>query len=155
LLQRHELIWFVSASFLPLFPYAKLHNLRLVTVNLRDYPGSSPLDSRELVNLRSQEPDTQAGVIREQALEIATFLVRFIEAEGIPAPKCIASGSDKEVGGISLVAWSQGNAFLLSLLSNIALLDARTDALLERYLRVVFMYGEAQSLLSSMRQMTH
>jgi hypothetical protein len=84
-------------------------------------------------------------VIREQALEIATFLVRFIEAEGISPPKRIAPGSDKEVGGISLVAWSQSNAFLLSLLSNISLLDAYTDALLERYLRVVFMYGEPQS----------
>jgi hypothetical protein len=145
LFQLHELIRFLSATFLPLFPYAEIHNLRLVTVNLRDYPGSSPLDSRELANLRSQEPETQAMVIREQALEIATFLVRFIEAEGISPPKRIAPGSDKEVGGISLVAWSQSNAFLLSLLSNISLLDAYTDALLERYLRVVFMYGEPQS----------
>jgi hypothetical protein len=132
-----------------LFPYASSYDLRLIAVNLRDYPNSSPLNEREIANLQSHEPEKRAMALLEQAIEIATFIVRLIEKEDIPPPKRIVQGLDhshntKEVGGVSLIAWSLSNRYLFSLLANISLLEPHTNALLERYLRIIFIYGEFQ-----------
>jgi hypothetical protein len=106
---------------------------------MREYPGSSPLNESEMANVYSQEPERQAAYLRDQAIELATFMARFIEAENIPAPKRLG---ERDVGGVSLVTWSQGNGHMLSLLSNISNLDSQTSSLLGQYLRTVFMYGK-------------
>ena len=65
-------------------------------------------------------------------------MARFIEAENLPAPQQI---NGQDLGGASFIAWSQGNGPLLSLLANISQLDEGTNAVLERYIRTVFIYG--------------
>lgn len=132
-----------AATFTPLLAHAAAHNLRLVTVNQRDYPGSSPLNELELANVLSSEPERQVAVLRDWGLEFATFVARFIEKENIPAPRCV--NGDKTVGGISIMGWSQGVAPLLAILANIDAMNASTSAVLEQYLRTVFIHGELQS----------
>ena len=107
-------------------------------MNQREYPGSSLLNDREISNVWSTQPDRQATALREQAVEIAVFMARFIEAENLPAPQQI---NGQNVGGVSFLAWSQGNGPLLSLLASISQLDEGTNATLERYIRTVFIYG--------------
>ena len=133
-----ELIPVVTGSFRFLFAHASRYKLRIVLINQREYPGSSPLNEQEMTNLWSQEPDKQAAAVRDQGFELATFVARFIEEKSIPAPR---NAGGKMVGGISLLAWSQGNGPLMSLLANILRLGVHTSALLGRYMRVVFMYG--------------
>ncbi|KAI0773416.1 hypothetical protein BC629DRAFT_1595179 [Irpex lacteus] len=128
---------FHGGSFRLLFPHALARNIRLVLINQRDYPGSSRLSETEMANLWSAENDRQAMAVRAQGIELATFIARFIENENLPAP---AIDGETKVGGVSLVTWSQGNGILMALLANIALLDAETNALLERYMRTAFVY---------------
>jgi hypothetical protein len=125
--------------FRPLFPHASSKRLRIIYVNQREYPGSSPLNERELANLSSNDPERQSASVRDQALELATFIARFIETEHIPAPKCI---DGKTVGGISILGWSQGNVLLFGLLAHASALDSHTNSLLERYMRTPIVYGK-------------
>ena len=125
--------------FRPLFPHALAQNVRVVSVNQREYPGSSLFNQREMDNLSSQDPQRQATWLREQGIEIAMFMARFIETEKLPP---IDHVDGKDTGGVCLLAWSQGNSLLLSLLANISAIDAHTTSILKRYLRIVFAYGQ-------------
>ncbi|KAI0775346.1 hypothetical protein BC629DRAFT_1290877 [Irpex lacteus] len=115
-----------GATFRPLIPYALSRNIRIVAINQREYPGSSLLNDREIANVWSMNPDRQATALRDQAIELARFMTRFIEAENLPAPKYI---NGAEVGGVSFLAWSQGNGPLLSFLANISRLDDRNKCI--------------------------
>ncbi|KAI0092043.1 hypothetical protein BDY19DRAFT_990791 [Irpex rosettiformis] len=128
---------FHGASFRLLFRYASLHNLRIVAVNHREYPGSSPLSEREIANVWSPEPNQQTTALREQAMELAVFIARFIELEDIPPPVTV---DGKKTGGVGCLAWSQGCGPFLSLLANISRMDIHVSTLLERYMRTVFLY---------------
>ncbi len=92
-----------------------------------------------MANLWSSDPDRQATSLREAGIELANFIARFIDQEKLPAPKLI---DGEKVNGVAFLAWSQGNALLLSMLANISRLDARTRATLEQQLRTVIMYGK-------------
>ncbi|KAI0092042.1 hypothetical protein BDY19DRAFT_576011 [Irpex rosettiformis] len=135
---------FHGGSFRPLFTHASSQRLRLILVNQREYPGSSPLNDNEMSNLWSQEPKNQAIAIGSHATELATFIARFIEENNIPPPDFI---DGKVVGGISLLAWSQGNGPLMSLLANIPPSTDHTSILLGRYIRTVFMYDPPSMVL--------
>lgn len=102
------------------------------------------MNEQEHANVWSPEPEKQAAAIRKQALEHATFIVKFIEAEKIAPPKRVAG---KDVGGVTFLAWSQGNMYLMSFLSNISQLDPSTNAVLERYLRTTIIYGNEHSFM--------
>ncbi|KAI0089050.1 hypothetical protein BDY19DRAFT_122499 [Irpex rosettiformis] len=135
---------FHGATFRPSFQHALSKNIRMVAINQREYPGSSPLNDHEIANVWSSDPNRQANALREQAVELAVFMARFIDGENIPAPKRV---NGQEVGGVSFLAWSQGNGPLLSLLANISQLDNRTNAVLERYMRTVFVYDPPSMIL--------
>ena len=96
-----------------------------------------------MANVWSPEPERQAVALREQALELAIFITRFIELEDIPPPMLGDKG--KEVGGIACLAWSQGCGPLLSLLSNISQMSIHVNSLLECYVRAVILYGKHAS----------
>lgn len=99
-----------------------------------------------MANVWSQDPEKQAAALRDYAIEFATFVTRFIEMEKIPPPKRVG---DKEFGGVSLLAWSQGTALLLSFLSHIPFYDTHANVLLERYIRTVMIVGACDTPLSS------
>ena len=92
-----------------------------------------------MADVWSPDPERQATALRSQALELAVFIARFIEREDIPPP---SQTEGKETGGIACMAWSQGCGPFLSLLASISHMDVHTSALLERYMRTVFLYGE-------------
>jgi hypothetical protein len=94
-----------------------------------------------MANIWSNDPVAQATALREEAMQLATFIARFIQAENIPPPQLV---DEKEIGGASLLVWSAGNGHLFSLLSNISRLDRHTDALLEQYLRTAIIYGPSR-----------
>jgi hypothetical protein len=129
---------FSTAIFRTLYPHALSQNIRIVSVNDREYPGSSPFNSREMNNMLSNDPKHQATWLRELGIQMATFIAHFIKKENIPPPQRI---SGKDVGGVCFLAWSLGNNTLFSLLAHLALLDPSITSVLEHYVRTMVVYG--------------
>ncbi|EPQ56342.1 hypothetical protein GLOTRDRAFT_120887 [Gloeophyllum trabeum ATCC 11539] len=123
-----------SAVFHRLLPLAPQHSLRLVLLNRRDYPGSTRISPKEIVQIRSPRVDEQAAALRGLGLDIASFLAWYARSSGIP--KVGADGS----GGISVLAWSSGNAQTSAAIANLGLLEEDKKALLRDYLRGYIIY---------------
>lgn len=124
-------------------PYAARNNLRLIALNTRDYPGSSPFSSEELAAMSNPDKAVQARALQNQAEEIAEFLVHIIKEYQIPATS--PSG-----GGLALMGWSLGNILPLAFLANADAYAPEHVELLGRYLRTVVLHGERDSILSSL-----
>lgn len=135
--------YFCTAVFRRMLPYAEEHDIRLVFLALRDYPGSSPFTPTEIDALRN--PETQADAIRARGREISVFLTWFIEKEAIPLMSIVEDGDGvvdrHHHGGLALLGWSSGNATTLSFLAHADTLPAETRTLLGSYLRTFILYG--------------
>ncbi|PCH43966.1 hypothetical protein WOLCODRAFT_76102 [Wolfiporia cocos MD-104 SS10] len=127
-----------GAVFLPMFSFAAQYNIRLIALNLRNYPGSTPYSPGELAVIHGSDRRSQALFIRDRGLEIAAFLEWFLRGEHIP-PISRAPGGAVE-GGIVLLGWSFGNSMTLSFLANASDLTPTRQNLLGVYLRHVIIY---------------
>ncbi|KAI0342328.1 hypothetical protein BDW22DRAFT_185251 [Trametopsis cervina] len=133
-----------GATFRPLFPYASGSNLRFITLNMREYPGSSPLTDTELDRFQSPDVDLQAAALRDQGIEVANAIAHLIYELNIPSPN-VSRG--QRTGGTSIVAWSQSNAYVLAILANTSKLDPRVNSILEQHLRIIFLYDPPSMVL--------
>ncbi|KAI0052195.1 hypothetical protein FA95DRAFT_1586852 [Auriscalpium vulgare] len=114
-----------GAIFHRLLPFAQSKKLRLVLVNRRDYPGSSPITDEELAPITPPNAtnDTQAAFVRSRGVEIAEFLARFIREKDVPPVQHV---DGRTIGGLALIGWSSANGTLAGMFGN---LDAvRTEA---------------------------
>ncbi|EED78969.1 predicted protein [Postia placenta Mad-698-R] len=132
----HGLI-FHGGIFKPMFQYAPEHNMRLVAINLRDYPGSTPFSPSELDALRSDKAD-QATFISDRGMELARFLEWFILEHDLP-PKALSHKSEA-AGGLSILGWSLGNCPIMSMLASAHALPEATRKLLDMHLRSFIVY---------------
>ena len=138
----HTLTYWVvpSATFRRLGPFAAERKLRLVTLNLRDYPGSTPYAPQELDDIRDPSPKRQERALRARALELGAFLQWLVQYQDIP-PIRVGADSGVRSGGISLIAWSAANCQTMALLAHADQLPERTRALLDTHLRSYVLYG--------------
>ena len=67
-----------------MIPFAAANRVRLILVNRRDYPGSTPLSDAELAELGSSDLETRARALARQGLDIGLFLAWLIRKENIP-----------------------------------------------------------------------
>ncbi|KAJ7508120.1 hypothetical protein B0H11DRAFT_1966695 [Mycena galericulata] len=102
---------FHSGTFQKLSPLAALNRLRLVCVNRREYPGSSPYTAQELKVFNEGTDAERAVLLGQQGHDLALFVDGLIDV--LPVTPA---------GGIMLVGWSIGTIFLLSLIASIATL---------------------------------
>lgn len=131
--------------FRPVFPFAAENNLRFVTVNLRDYPGSTPSSPAELSAVLG-DLEGQAGWLRDRGIEIAAFLEWFIRSEDIPQTTTVVNGgSESFVGGLSLLGWSSGNCVTMSVLAHVDAISAEHRHLLGQYLRSTIILGASEA----------
>ncbi|KAI1794800.1 hypothetical protein LXA43DRAFT_87606 [Ganoderma leucocontextum] len=121
---------FLGATFRRLGPLAAECKLRLVTLNLRDYPGSTPYTPEALNDLRGPNRERQE---RARALGLGAFLQWLIRSQNTP-PIRVASGSGARQGGISLISWSAGNCPTIALLAHADQLLEGTRTLLNTHL---------------------
>ncbi|KAJ7821485.1 Alpha/Beta hydrolase protein [Mycena leptocephala] len=98
---------FHSATFQRMNPFAQLNSLRIICVNRREYPGSSPYSAEDLAMFAEGNEAEQAALLEQQGRDLALFLDGIIDTLSIPKPG----------GGIALIGWSMGTLFLLSLIS--------------------------------------
>ncbi len=134
-----------TGIFEKLIPLAARHNARVVLVNRRDYPGSTPytLEERAVLVNAAVESKTNPLAARdklhvfmaERAREVYDLLVSFVAQHKIPPafPK-------ENKGGIVIGGWSFGTGWMLSLLENVASFPVHKVAL-SRYVRRVIFYG--------------
>lgn len=123
------------ATYKPLIPYATKRNLRLVLVNLRDYPGSTRYTESELSALGSTDPKSQRSMLDARGTEIAAFLLWFIKKEKIPRT------TEGGAGGLGLLAWSWGNTITMSFLAQAAELPKDRQETLGAYVRSLIFFG--------------
>ncbi|EJD46967.1 hypothetical protein AURDEDRAFT_164028 [Auricularia subglabra TFB-10046 SS5] len=102
----HGMGWH-GASFHRMFPFAAAAGLRLVALNRRGYPGTSPYTAAELDMMSSDHAEFR----RTQGLGLARAIIH------------IADELDLPEGRLGVLAWSAGTWFLLAMLS--AIDDAR------------------------------
>ncbi|TFK56428.1 hypothetical protein OE88DRAFT_1729933 [Heliocybe sulcata] len=133
---------FHGAIFRRLFPYAPRYGLRFVTVNRRDYPGSTPFSSEELGMLWGQNKNVQTALLRTLSLQIATFVDWFVKSEEIP-PSSISTTGQK-TGGIAVLGWSAGNVFVLSMLAHAHTFPSGIVKTIEEYCRAFIFYDPPQ-----------
>ncbi|KAJ8469392.1 hypothetical protein ONZ45_g16907 [Pleurotus djamor] len=120
---------FNGRGFDALHDLAHRHGLRLVIINRRHYPGSSPYTPEELTEMADGEK-----AFARLASNIAMFLVTFIEANHIPPVK-------DNRGGLAVLGWSIGCVTALSLLGTPKTMLAGNDhSTLLPYLRDVILY---------------
>jgi hypothetical protein len=123
-----------------MIPFAAANRVRLILVNRRDYPGSTPLSDAELTELGSSDLETRAKALAQQGLDIGLFLARIIREENIPP---VVIGRDgKRQGGIALVAWSLAHTPLAGLLAHANSLPTDALRVLDPCLRAYCIFGE-------------
>ncbi|KAL5531561.1 hypothetical protein ACEPAG_4438 [Sanghuangporus baumii] len=126
---------FHGQIFRRLLPFAPQHNIRLVFINRRDYPRSSPYINEDLEKISANDAGMNNEFAKARASEFARFIKTFIEKENIPK-----ASSDWKRGGIVLMAWSSGNAYTLPLLSYADSIPEDTRLFIEPYLRSLILF---------------
>ncbi|KAJ7342600.1 Alpha/Beta hydrolase protein [Mycena albidolilacea] len=106
---------FHSGTFQRLNPLAQPNSLRIISVNRREYPGSSPYSTEDLTTFAEGNDAERASLLEQQGHDLAMFLDSLIAELSIP-----------QSGGIALVGWSMGNLFLLALIACIQTLPTAT-----------------------------
>ncbi|EIM89469.1 alpha/beta-hydrolase [Stereum hirsutum FP-91666 SS1] len=136
LLLIHGFAWH-GGNFARLLPHASSYGIRIILLNRRDYPGSSPLTDDQHSRLHqslSDDDDSRANIqqhMNEQAKELYDFLEAFAREEKL-APRSMI------VGG-----WSFGSAWITAILAYASSLPLREDAdppSLGEYVRYILLY---------------
>ncbi|KAA1472408.1 hypothetical protein DENSPDRAFT_821206 [Dentipellis sp. KUC8613] len=131
-----------SAIFHKMLPFAAQNQLRMVLVNRRDYPGSTPESEEELKAVApGATRESQSEFVAAKGIELAGLLSWFIKTQGIPAVQTV---DGKVKGGIVLVMWSSSNTALFGLLSHLDKVPEDTRSTVGPYLRTCFHYDGPQ-----------
>ncbi|KAL5513085.1 hypothetical protein ACEPAH_3483 [Sanghuangporus vaninii] len=135
---------FHGQIFRRLLPFAPQHNIRLVPISRRDYPGSSPYTDEDLEKINTDNAEMNNEFAKARAAEFARFIKTFVEKENIPR-----ASSDWKRGGIVLMAWSAGNAYTLPLLSYADSIQEDTRLFIEPYLRSLILFDVPRWVVGS------
>ncbi|KJA13739.1 hypothetical protein HYPSUDRAFT_151241 [Hypholoma sublateritium FD-334 SS-4] len=127
---------FQNRIFEPLFPFAKPKGLRIICVNRRSYPGSTPYTADEMDIIHNGSDEAHALFLHEQGVFLALFV------DGI-----IRRHSLQREGGIALVAWSMGNFFALCILDSLQYLPLDTKERLSAYVHTYIAWDPPSAAL--------
>ncbi|KAH9851605.1 alpha/beta-hydrolase [Lenzites betulinus] len=141
---------FHGAVYRPMIPFAAQRNLRLVLLNQRDYPGSTPYSVEDVENLCASDNEAKARAMQTRGLEIAGFLRWFIHTHKTPAIK-EEGEAQSLVGGISVVSWSGGNCAAVAMFSHVDKLPQETQKLFNDHLRSFVMYDPSATTIGRPR----
>ncbi|KAJ7235286.1 Alpha/Beta hydrolase protein [Mycena haematopus] len=119
---------FHSGTFQRLNPLAQPNSLRIISVNRREYPGSSPYSAEELTVFADGNDTERASLLEQQGRDLAMFVDSLITELSIP-----------QAGGIALIGWSMGALFVLALIACIETLPIATQERLSSRVHSVIM----------------
>ncbi|KAI0064117.1 hypothetical protein BV25DRAFT_1934138 [Artomyces pyxidatus] len=132
---------FPSYTFSRLHALAPAYNLRIVSVNRRCYAATTPLSPSELKPMADGSDAGSAAFLNARGIEAAIFIDKFIQHNDIPPISESLRG-----GGIGLLGWSAGNTVTISLVANLDVLAADTQARFASRLRALIMYEPGSML---------
>ncbi|TFY74065.1 hypothetical protein EWM64_g9947 [Hericium alpestre] len=138
-------IAFNAAIYQLMFSAAEAHGLRIVAINRRDYPGSTPMSDDDITANGSPDNESWTEFFRQRAFEIGEFLAWFAQTQDIP--KFSESETGKAEGGIALVSWSAGIRSTMGLMGFADRLPENTGKALDPYFRAFCLLDCPQSLL--------
>lgn len=132
--------YFSIAIFRPILPFAGKNNIRIITVNQRDYRLSSPYTKEELELLQSKEKEEQDAFFKTRVRDLAHLLTFLIEKETL-----LPISSDGLSGGLSVAFWSSWNSWMTSFVTyaDDIITDAQQRDLLSGYIRAFIMFGKS------------
>ncbi|KAF8156260.1 hypothetical protein K438DRAFT_2075673 [Mycena galopus ATCC 62051] len=119
---------FHNGTFQRLTPLAQPNSLRIISVNRREYPGSSPYTAQELTVFAEGNDTEQASLVEQQGRDLAIAV-------------------DSRNGHIALIGWSMGTIFLLALIACIETLPTATRERLSSRVHSVIMLQAPSSAL--------
>lgn len=126
-----------SAIFRRMLPHASRHGIRIITMNCRDYRGSTPYTAEELAQFASPDLEVQALTVRRWGQEVALFLAYVCQT--LDVPLITIDGAQKR-GGLVLVTWSLSSIAAMSILGDRRTLGDDLSGVLAPYLRKVVLY---------------
>lgn len=124
--------------FSRLIPFASQSNARIVLVNRRDYPGSTPYSDAEqqlLASCISETADATKNIryyMKDRARELYDFLCEFAITENTLK----ISGE----GGMTVVGWSLGGNWITALLAYLEIFEG-VGTTLRSYLNKFILLG--------------
>jgi pimeloyl-ACP methyl ester carboxylesterase len=131
LAQSIDLAFFLGV-FERILPLAAPNNLRLVVLNRRGYPGSTPYTAGEKDNL----VHGRKLFLETLGLQVAQFLTAFLDQNDIPR-----ASPDGKSGGLALLGWSLGGLSVLTLLGQSDAIPKSYFTRLGPYLRTCLLLG--------------
>ncbi|KAK1235459.1 hypothetical protein PQX77_001311 [Marasmius sp. AFHP31] len=137
---------FPGAGFEPLQTQALSSNLRVIALNRRDYPGSTPFSDVELEALHSGNGSRAQEFHANLGLHLWLFLKKLIEEEDVPPISTKVPAGAQRSGGIVLMGWSLGVAFTLPAFANPKVVGDNYK-LLERYIKALIIYDPSCGIL--------
>ncbi|KAJ3737782.1 hypothetical protein DFJ43DRAFT_1148945 [Lentinula guzmanii] len=112
-----------SGLFKLLLPVGLERNHRILLVNRRDYPQSSPYSAGELKVFAEGPDEARYAQLLNDGSDLALLLDRLIQSLSLPQ------------SGVAIVSWSLGNVFGLPLLASITMLPVDTQARLGLFVK--------------------
>jgi hypothetical protein len=122
----------LPAIFEHILPLAAPNNIRLVVINRRGYPGSTPYTADEKDGQRSG----RKLFLETMGLQVVQFLNAFLDQNDIPR-----ASSDGNSGGLALLGWSLGTFWALAPLGHSDAIPQSYLTRLEPYLKNCILLG--------------
>ncbi|KAJ7755230.1 hypothetical protein B0H16DRAFT_1541473 [Mycena metata] len=115
-----------AAVFQRLSPLAKERDVRLICVNRREYPGSTPHTAQELRVYASGSHEERATLLREEGVNLAICAAEIIQKYALSS--------------VTLVGWSLGNTFTMAVMASIMSLPVQTQLQMQASVKGVIIW---------------
>ncbi|KAF8215078.1 hypothetical protein K438DRAFT_2123734 [Mycena galopus ATCC 62051] len=123
------------AVFRKLLPLAAARSLRIVCINRREYPGSTPHTAEELRVYAEGSEKERATLMNEAGINLALAVDGIIQQCGLSPT------------GVALCGWSLGNAFVMAAMASIFSLPPESAKRLQSFVQTIIMWDPPSQAL--------
>lgn len=109
---------------------ASSRTTRIICVNRRGYPGSTPYTANELKVLHHGSDDERLAFLQEEGFLLGLFIDGLITTHSLP-----------KQGGVSIAGWSMGSIYTLALRSALVYFPHHIRLRLKAYLKSFIIWG--------------
>ncbi|KAF7331012.1 AB hydrolase-1 domain-containing protein [Mycena venus] len=118
-----------AGVFQRLLPLTEGRSVRIICINRREYPGSTPHTAEELKVYTSGSQGKRATLLNEAGVNLALCVNEIIQ-------QCALSSA----GGVALVGWSLGNTFTMAAMASILGLPAPVKERLQNFVKTIIVW---------------
>ncbi|KAJ7250043.1 Alpha/Beta hydrolase protein [Mycena haematopus] len=118
-----------GAVFQKLLPLAPARALRIICINRREYPGSTPHTAQELRVYTSGSEEERASLLSEAGINLALAIDGIIQQCALPS-----------AGSVALCGWSLGNTFVMAAMASILSLPPETRKRLQSFVKTIILW---------------